>query len=631
MTFNGYRLMKTSSIFLAPALWSVFLVLSAAAKTKPSKPAPDNKLFQKKLSKDEQILHALDRLTFGPRPGDVARVKKIGLKKWIFEQLHPDRMSENPVLEAHLQELESLRMTPLETLQHYPAPQMIRAIANGRQPMPDDLLLRASIERIITRYKVKRAEAAGLAVPPKDANVELEPVRTLEEILTPQELAIVRAGSVEKKRELLESMPLDRIEDMLIAMNQRQRLQLFAPGSSTVRREIFLLNSPQQVVAYDLLDSKMLRAIESTRQLAEEVDDFWFNHFNVFYEKGADRFLIPEYERLAIRPHLFGQFRDLLEATAKSPAMLFFLDNFESVRPDIDANDPKRKVKRGLNENYGRELMELHTLGVNGGYTQKDVTEVARCFTGWTIKAPREGGGFFFNDKLHDKGEKIVLGHVIAAGGGIEDGEQVLDILAHHPSTAHFISKELAQRFVADDPPEALVRRMAQTFLATNGSIREVMKTMLDSKEFWSEGAYRAKVKTPFEMVASSARALDANVIDGWALANQVGTLGEPLYRKLEPTGYSNLNSEWINSAALLGRMNFALQLAQNHVESVKVDVSRFGDDPNEVAKSLMFRAMSQQTRAAIDKALEDNKDSKQKAPALIAALVIGSPDFQKR
>ena len=243
--------------------------------------------------------------------------------------------------------------------------------------------------------------------------------------------------------------------------------------------------------------------------------------------------------------------------------MLFYLDNFQSVRPDLDANNKNRKVKRGLNENYGRELMELHTLGVNGGYTQKDVTEVARCFTGWTIHEPRKGGGFFYNDKLHDKGEKIVLGHVIPAGGGMDDGEQVLDILAQHPSTAHFISKELAQRFVADNPPEALVNKMAQTFLATDGDIREVMKTMLDSKEFWSQGAYRAKVKSPFEMVASSVRALDANVIDAWALANQVGNLGEPLYRKQEPTGYSNLNSEWVNSAALLGRMNFALQLAQ--------------------------------------------------------------------
>jgi uncharacterized protein (DUF1800 family) len=628
MTFNGYRLMKTSSIFLAPTLCGILLALPAAASGKPRKPADDAKLFQKKLSKDDQILHALDRLTFGPRPGDVERVKRIGLKKWLDQQLHPDRMTENPVLEAQLQALESLRMTPLEAVQHYPSQQMIRAIANGKQPMPDDLLLRASIERLITRYKVKQAEAAGLDTPAPDANAELEPVRALDEVLTPVELEIVRTGKQDKKREMLESMPQDRIEDMLIAMNPKQRNQLFGAAPSPIRREIMLLNSPQQVVAYDLLDSKMLRAVESTRQLAEELDDFWFNHFNVFYEKGSDRFMIPQYEREAIRPHVLGQFRDLLEATAKSPAMLFFLDNFESVRPDIDANDKKRKVKRGLNENYGRELMELHTLGVNGGYTQKDVTEVARCFTGWGIQEPRKGGGFFYNDKLHDKGEKIVLGHVIAAGGSIDDGEQVLDILARHPSTAHFISKELAQHFVADNPPEALVNRMAQTFLSTNGSIREVMKTMLNSREFWSQGAYRAKLKSPFEMVASSARALDARVIDGWGLANQVGTLGEPLYRKLEPTGYSNLSSEWVSSAALLGRMNFALQLAQNHVESVKVDVSRFGDDPGAVAKILMFRAMSPETRAAIDKALEDKK---QKNPAMVAALVIGSPDFQKR
>jgi len=620
--------MKTSSTFLAPALCGVLLALPAAAKPKKPRPANDAKLFQKKLSKDDQILHALDRLTFGPRPGDVARVKKIGLKKWIFEQLHPDRFPENPVLEAQLQALESLRMTPLEALQHYPSPGMIRAIANGRQPMPDDLLLRASIERFITRYKVKQAQAAGGAAPPRDPNADLEPVRTLDAVLTPEEMAIVRRGNGEQKRELLEAMQPDRVEDMLVSMTQRQRLTLFGPAPSSIRREIFLLNGPQQVVSYDLLDAKMLRAIGSTHQLAEELDDFWFNHFNVFYEKGADRFLIPEYEREAIRPHVLGNFRALLEATAKSPAMLFFLDNFQSVRPDLDTNNRNRKVKRGLNENYGRELMELHTLGVNGGYTQKDVTEVARCFTGWTIRDVRHGGGFFYDDRLHDKGEKIVLGHVIPAGGGMEDGEQVLDILARHPATAHHISLELAQRFVADNPPPALVERMANTFLATDGNIREVMKTMLNSKEFWSQGAYRAKVKTPFELVASAARALDANVIDGWALANQVGRLGEPLYRKLEPTGYSNLNADWINSSALLGRMNFAVQLAENHVESVKVDVSRFGDDPGEVAKALMFRGLSPQTRSAIDRALED---SKRKNPAMVAALIIGSPDFQKR
>jgi uncharacterized protein (DUF1800 family) len=595
-------------------------LLSTPKAAKP--PKTDGKAFQKKLGRDDQILHALDRLTFGPRPGDVERLKKLGLKKWIDQQLHPERVKENAALEAQLQPLESLRMTPMETVQRYPPLQLIKAIANGKQPMPDDPILRATVERLIARYKAKK----GIETDKESA--DLEPIRQLDEVLGPTELQTLRSGTPDKKLELLETMPTGKMEEMLIAMPRPQRQQLFNAAPTEVRRTILLLNAPQQVVSYDLLESKLLRAIESNHQLAEELDDFWFNHFNVFYEKGADRFLIPEYERDVIRPNVLGKFRDLLEATAKSPAMLFYLDNFQSVRPDLDANNKNRKVKRGLNENYGRELMELHTLGVNGGYTQQDVTEVARCFTGWTILEPRKGGGFFYNDKLHDKGEKVVLGHVIPAGGGMEDGEKVLDILAAHPSTAHFISKELAQRFVADDPPDALVEKMAQTFLASDGDIRRVMQTMLDSKEFWSRGAYRAKLKTPFEMVASSVRALGADVTDAWALANQVGNLGEPLYRKQEPTGYSNLNSEWVSSAALLNRMNFALQLAKNGVLGAKVDTRRFGSNPEMVAKTLMYRNASPQTRAAINKALLEQK---QKTPALVAGLVIGSPDFQRR
>lgn len=583
---------------------------------------PDNKAFQKKLGKDDQILHALDRLSFGPRPGDVERLKKLGIKKWIDQQLHPERIKENPALEAQLQPLESLRMTPMETVQHYPPPQLIKAIANGKQPLPDDPILRGTVEKLIAKYKAKKG------IETTNDGEDLEPARPLGEVLDSTELATLHSGTPDRKRALLEAMPSAKLEEMLIAMPQRDRQQLLNVAPTEVRRSIFLLNAPQQVVSYDLLEAKLLRAIESNRQLAEELDDFWFNHFNVFYEKGADRFLIPEYEREVIRPNVLGKFRDLLEATAKSPAMLFYLDNFQSVRPDLDANNKNRKVKRGLNENYGRELMELHTLGVNGGYTQQDVTEVARCFTGWTILEPRKGGGFFYNDKLHDKGEKVVLGHVIPSGGGMDDGEKVLDILATHPSTAHFISKELAQRFVADNPPDALVEKMAQTFLASDGDIRAVMKTMLDSKEFWSQGAYRAKLKTPFEMVASSVRALGADVTDAFALANQVGNLGEPLYRKQEPTGYSNLNSEWVSSAALLNRMNFALQLAKNGVLGVKVDARRFGNDPETVAKTLMYRNASPQTREAIHKALLEQK---QKTPALVAGLVIGSPDFQRR
>ena len=601
-------------------------VVTASAK-KPSKPAGDERLFQKKLGGDQQIVHALDRLTFGPRPGDVAQVKRMGLKKWIDLQLHPERIQESADLEAKLEPLESLRMSPLEVVQHYPAPQMLLAIVQGRQPLPEDPLLRASVERMLQRYKRVR-DLAGPGGPAPDALTDLHPAKRLDEVLSASELLILRGGSQEQKRVLLESMQPQRLEETLIAMPRPQRQQLVGIAPVEARRTIMLLNAPQQVVAFDLLDAKLLRAIESRRQLAEVLDDFWFNHFNVYYDKGADRFSIPEYEREAIRPNVLGKFRDLLEATAKSPAMLFYLDNFESVRPDLDAGNKNRKVKRGLNENYGRELMELHTLGVNGGYTQKDVTEVARCFTGWTLLEPRRGGGFFYNDKLHDKGEKVVLGHVIPAGGGMDDGEKVLDILATHPSTAHFISKELAERFVADNPPESLVGKMAATFLQTGGDIREVMKTMLASREFSSQGAYQAKIKTPFEMTVSSVRALNAKVTDAFTLANQVGNLGEPLYRKLEPTGYSNLNSDWVSSAALLGRMNFALQLSENHVPGVAVDVSHFSSDPAVVARGLLCRPASQRTQAGIQKALAEQK---KKTSGLVAGLVIGSPDFQRK
>jgi uncharacterized protein (DUF1800 family) len=315
----------------------------------------------------------------------------------------------------------------------------------------------------------------------------------------------------------------------------------------------------------------------------------------VFLDKGADRYLVTEYEREAIRPHVLGKFRDLLAATAKSPAMLFYLDNWQSVGP----NAPQargRKASSGLNENYGRELLELHTLGVDGGYTQKDVTEAARCFTGWTIFQPQRGGSFVFNRRAHDDGEKTVLGVKIPAGGGIQDGEKVLDIVAHHPSTAKFISRKLAMRFVADDPPEALVERMAETFTKTGGDLRAVMRTMLDSKEFFSVAAYQSKLKSPLEMVASAARALNADIDFAFPLANQVAQLGQPLYRKQEPTGYSNNSREWLNSAGLMARMNFALQLADNKVPGVKVDAGKSAkpDDP-------------------------------------VAGISLGSPEFQKR
>ncbi len=608
-----------------------------AAKT-AQKTAAQYVQFQKKLSKDDQILHALDRLTFGPRPGDVETVKKLGLKKWIDQQLHPERIKENPVLDAKLAPLESLRMSQAQTAASYPTPQMIRAIAEGRQPLPQEPIARAAAERLARRYKVKRDAAAdGNAFAPPPGPNGFEPVVRLDQFLSMDQLRTLRNGTPDEKKAVLttvaSTMSEDQLDDLVISMPPPMRNQAMAAAPAVLRRKLMLMNQPQQLIFSDLAEGKLYRAIYSNRQLEEELVDFWFNHFNVFMDKGPDRLMIGSYERDVIRPHVLGHFRDFLEATASSPAMLFYLDNWESVAPNMVRRPMGNRPQRGLNENYARELMELHTLGVDGGYTQHDIVEVARCFTGWTIRNPQQGGGFFYNDRVHDKGEKVVLGVTIPAGGGKDDAEKVLDILAKQPATAHFISKKLAMRFVADDPPPALVDRMAKTFLDTNGDIREVMRTMLTSNEFYSAGAYRAKVKTPFEMIASALRATNADVAYALPLAQQIGQLGEPLYRKVEPTGYSSANAEWVSSASLLGRMNFAISLAQNKVPGVTVDATRFQGDPVKAARQMLFTDATPQTREVIVKALADqkSKDPNAASPALLAGLVLGSPDFQRR
>jgi uncharacterized protein (DUF1800 family) len=601
------------------------LCATVPAWTTKKKAEVDVKRFQEKLTKDEQVLHALDRLTFGPRPGDVEIVKKMGVKKWIDLQLHPEKIAENPALEAKLAPLETLRMTQGDTEASYPTPQMIRQVAQGRQPLPDDPVTRAAVERQVRRFKIKKDE--------KDAD-PMVPVVPLDKLLTQAQIKTLRNGKSEEKKEVLASIPQEQVDDVVIAMPQGLRGQLMPFAPEGLRRKFMLSNAPQQVIAFDLSEGKLYRAIMSNRQLQEQMVDFWYNHFNVFLDKGNDRYMVPSYEREAIQPHVFGHFRELLEATATAPAMLFYLDNWQSVAPDVARRGRGGKQTRGLNENYGRELLELHTLGVDGGYTQKDVTEVARCFTGWTIKNPQGGSTFTYNDRVHDKGEKIVLGVTIPAGGGKDDAEKVLDILAKHPSTARFISKKLAQRFVADNPPQELIDRMAKTFLDSNGDIRAVMNTMFTSKEFLSQGAYQSKVKTPFEMIVSSIRATGAEVDYAFPLEDRLKRLGQPLYLKLEPTGYSNANAEWINSAALLERMNFALDLTQNKVQGTKVDQKRFNEDPTHTARLMLFTNPTAPTREAIDKAIADQKAKNPKAapsPALVAGLVIGSPDFQRR
>ena len=545
--------------------------------------------FSQPLSKDQEVLHALNRLTFGPRPGDLEAVRKMGLKKWIDQQLHPERIAENPELAVRLRPLESLQMSAAEIATNYPPPQVLRAMTQGRLPLPVDPEARKRAELEIQRLRARR-EAKD------DGDVKAK--------------AQGKGG--------------DRLQ-------QATRQQVLAATDPVERRKLVADKAPQQALPYDLNEAKLYRAIYSNRQLEEQMADFWFNHFNVYIDKGADRILTSTYERDAIRPHVFGKFRDLLEATAHSPAMLFYLDNWQSISPDTVPvrrfAKQKAKQARGLNENYARELMELHTLGVDGGYTQKDIIEVARCFTGWTINQPTRGGEFIYNDRVHDKGEKTVLGVKIPAGGGQDDAEKVLDILARHPSTARFISTKLAKKFVADDPPPALIERMAKTFHDTDGDIRAVMSTLLDSKEFFSEGAFQAKVKTPLELIVSAVRAADAQVDFAIPLATQIGQLGEPLYRKIEPTGYSSANSEWVNSAALLARMNFALALADNRVPGSKVDATKFADDPAAVARQVLFHEASQQTLDSIQKALAQREPTS----ALVVGLVLGSPDFQRR
>ena len=439
------------------------------------------------------------------------------------------------------------------------------------------------------------------------------------------------------------------------------------------------LNAPQFVVVQELSEAKLLRAIYSERQLEEVMTDFWFNHFNVFSGKGPERLLLTNYEQEVIRPHALGKFEDLLVATAKSPAMLFYLDNWMSVgsdspqalgaparpvvrygpygRPRVMRPNPspRRKQSSGLNENYGRELLELHTLSVNGGYSQRDVTEVAKVFTGWTIDRVQDGAAFHYDPRMHEPGPKFVLGHRIKPKGE-DEGREVLHMLATSPQTAHFISLKLAQRFVSDDPPPALVDRMAKTFEKKKGDIREVLLTLFHSPEFWSDQTYRAKVKTPFEFVASAVRATGADVQDAVPLARQLNNMGMPLYGAQPPTGYSMKADTWVSSSALLNRMNFALALTGGKVRGVSVDTQQLAGAPPEptdatttlstMESKLLAADVSKQTHDSIVAQLESPKSDKpqpgnngtkpkpQSRPpdaSTIAGLLLGSPEFQRR
>src|SRR5437867_1874562 len=399
-------------------------------------------------------------------------------------------------------------------------------------------------------------------------------------------------------------------------------------------------------LAGEFADLAVVRAALSERQLFEVMVDFWTNHFNIYFAKGADRFLTPDYIEHTIRPRAMGKFEDLLIATAKSPAMLFYLDNWESVAPGTSRPFPLfarrrggqgvRPMPKGINENYARELLELHTLGVDGGYTQQDVIDVARIFTGWSMERPQQGGGFEFHDWAHDTGEKQVLGVRFPAGHGMDEGIRLLKLLANHPATMHHVSRKLCQRFVNDDPPDGCVDDAVAAWKRSSGDMREVLRAIFRGPDFWAAENMRAKVKTPLEFVVSAARAVAAEPDTSPRLAQVVARLGEPLYLHVAPDGYPEREAAWVNSGALLDRMNAAVALASGKLPGVTVVLDSIvsAGDPDQligaVNEKILSGTMSENTKQVLRRELAGIGDPAQ-ARALAVGLAIGGPEFQRQ
>lgn len=590
----------------------------AAAIVSPTARARD-RVSVTKTQPDAIVIHALNRLGYGPRPGDLERVQAMGLSKYVDRQLHPERIDDT-ALDARLRAFTTLGMSTDELAQKYFLP----ALQVRRDALIKQQRANAKAER--SAGETPDAGTPGMAAAP-------------------------------------EAPPA--------ALPAEARMALVA----------------QQQVLTELMQARMLRAVFSERQLQEVLTDFWFNHFNVFVGKGQVRQYLTSYERDVIRPNVLGNFRTLLGAVAHSPAMLFYLDNFQSAaadttllarpgaagvnrrpaitpRPRVMAGAPQRtapaRPTRGLNENYAREIMELHTLGVDAGYTQDDVIALARILTGWTIDRPQQGGAFVFRPRMHDNGAKKFLG-VTFAPDGAREGERALDLLARHPATAHHIAYQLTQRFVADDPPSGLVDRAAAVFLKTRGDLREVVRTIITSPEFLAAGNIRGKVKTPFEFVVSAVRATGAEVASSQPLVTALRNLGMPLYGCQPPTGYSMTADAWVNTGSLLNRMNFAVQLVsggrvapteqagrggraitdqqaarratalQRHLDiargPITVDAVALAGDAGDTGREALIDALlngdaSPATRQTLARA---------ETPQTLVALALGSPEFQRR
>jgi uncharacterized protein (DUF1800 family) len=753
-------------------------VVAAAAVSKPVAASTQQ------IQGEQLILHALNRFTFGARPGDVAAVRAMGLKRWFEQQLNPSSIDDS-ALEARLEMFPAMKMPQAEMVRRYPSPQVLRQMIARNLPLPSDPVEHAIYADQIAFYKAakakqeaKKAEAGAdaaksdqeMMLPAMAKNAEGKDKASLpgdgvdpgipamavheEQFYSGLEaVKIINLPPEERMRRIL-AMPPNELVGFRRSLSQAELAEA-AEGLTPVQRETLaaLQGSPRMIGA-ELLQTRMLRDVYSERQLEAVMTDFWLNHFNVYIRKNQNEpYMLPTYERETIRPHALGRFEDLLVASAKSPAMLMYLDNWQSIGPDSVAaknggrfaqlaKNPqvKQALKdRGLNENYARELMELHTLGVQcevsadrpasmldkacgRGYTQQDVTQVAKVLTGWTIDKPFCGGSFDFEERRHEPGDKTVMGVKIhgtryserppltgfggrrfapAGGGGMNvcgaetfhgdqagmrEGLQVLHMLATSPATAKFISTKLAVRFVSDTPPPALVDRMAKAFLASSGDIKVVLRTMFDSPEFWSPEVYRVKMKTPEEFVISAVRASGADVKNAMPLVQALDKLGMPLYGMQTPNGYSWMAETWVNTGDLVSRMNFAVGLSSDRIPGVQTDWTRLlgqtsgamesvalkmdGSDDAVAAKEakletlLLGQAVSDRTRSTVLRQFQDqgmqqqaeksfsirpndfepmaqvlnpamlrqqNRPPLDREAAMMAGLLLGSPEFQRR
>jgi uncharacterized protein (DUF1800 family) len=655
---------------------AVFVTVSPAISqtvAKKKAPAPKAASGATELNDRQRALHALNRLTFGPRPGDVEAVLAKGVDAFLEDQLHPESIDDS-ALGAPLNPYATTRMSSKQIAEMFPSDGVLRQVIAGKKQLPTDpvqrLIYSVNVARLQQQEQATKAAvaAAKAADPPKATgtavavNADAMEASASKEV-TPQDRARAIADSLlampkNQRIESLENSPADMLVNFPNQIRGDQRDRLNADFSPQEREILRALANPQGVVTAELQQAKIMRAVYSQRQLLEVMTDFWVNHFNVFIFKDRCPYYTTSYERDVIRPHALGKFYDLLLATAQSPAMLMYLDNWLSVGPHSPAG---KNGQNGLNENYGREVMELHTLGVDGGYSQSDVTELARVLTGWTIADPDDGGKFLFDPKRHEPGIKTVVGHQFYEAGS-DEGVRALDMLAHSAATAHFISKCLATRFVSDDPPESLVQRMAATFQSSDGDIREVLRTMFHSPEFWSPKAYRSKLKTPFEFVVSAVRASGTTVVAADAMLATLNQMGMPPYGMLVPTGYSVKRQTWETEGDVLARINFATALTQGKLGGLQFDPANLitlgiltsSDSPKTKAAlaqkhsgldfaialtedAILQGELSAKNEAIIRQQMQAPDVQRQLAASpgnalrLVSGYVLASPDFQER